>query len=118
MKAVIFRAIGNADQLVVKEIPVPEINEDEILVRTKVASINPIEIKTRKGNRYSKQLLQHEYPILGWDASGIVEKTGKNITAFKPGDKVFGIIGFPGFGKTYAEYFVAEENHLTAVPEG
>lgn len=118
MKAVILKDIGNVDQLVVKEIPTPEINEDEILVKTKVASINPIEIKTRKGNRYSKLLLQYEYPVLGWDASGVVEKTGENITAFKPSDKVFGIIGFPGFGKTYAEYFVAEENHLTHVLEG
>lgn len=118
MKAVIFKGIGNVDQLIVKEIPVLEINDDEILVKTKVASINPIEIKTRNGNRYSKQLLQHEYPVLGWDASGVVEKTGENITAFKPGDKVFGIIGFPGFGKTYAEYFVANENHLTLVPQG
>ena len=118
MKAVILKEAGDVNQLTVKEIPTPEINEDQILVKTKVASINPIEIKTRKGNRFSKQLLQHEYPILGWDASGVVEKAGENITEFKPGDNVFGIIGFPGFGKTYAEYFVAEEKHLTHIPEG
>ena len=118
MKAVILKQTGSVDQLIVEEIPVPKINEDEILVKTRVASINPIEVKTRKGNRYSQQLLQHEYPVLGWDASGVVEKTGANITAFKPGDRVFGIIGFPGFGKTYAEYFVSKENHLTHIPEG
>ncbi|HLS30905.1 MAG TPA: NADP-dependent oxidoreductase [Flavobacteriaceae bacterium] len=117
MKAVILKEIGDVDQLEIKDIPIPKIKDDEILVKTKMASINPIEIKTRKGNRFSKQLLQHEYPILGWDASGVVEKVGENVTEFKPGDKVFGIIGFPGFGKTYAEYFVAEEKHLTYVPE-
>lgn len=118
MKAVILKDIGDVNQLTVKEIPTPEIKEEEILVKTKVASINPIEVKTRNGNRYSKELLQHEYPILGWDASGVVEETGAKVTAFKPGDKVFGIIGFPGFGKTYAEYFVAREEHLTFIPEG
>lgn len=118
MKAAILNGIGNADQITIKEIPIPPIKENEILVKTKMASINPIEIKTRDGNRFSPELLKHEYPILGWDASGVVEKTGKNITEFKPGDKVFGIIGFPGFGKTYAEYFVAEEKHLTLIPEG
>lgn len=118
MKAAILKGIGNADQITIKEIPIPPIKESEILVKTKVASINPIEIKTRDGNRFSPELLKHEYPILGWDASGVVEKTGKDITEFKPGDKVFGIIGFPGFGKTYAEYFVAEEKHLTLIPEG
>ncbi|HLS30896.1 MAG TPA: alcohol dehydrogenase catalytic domain-containing protein [Flavobacteriaceae bacterium] len=118
MKAVILKEIGNVDQLVVKDIPIPKINEDEILVKTKVAGINPIEVKTRRGNRYSKELLQHEYPILGTDASGVVEKVGENITEFKPGDKVFGIVGYPGFGKTYAEYFVAKEKHLTHIPKG
>lgn len=118
MKAVILKDTGDVNQLMVKEVPTPEINEDEILVRTKVISINPIEVKTRKGNRYSKKLLQEEYPILGWDASGVVEKTGTKVTAFRPGDKVFGIIGFPGFGKTYADYFVAQEKHLTSIPDG
>ncbi len=117
MKAVILKGTGDVDQLVVKEIPIPEIKEDEILVKNKVASINPIEIKTRKGNRFSKELLKQEYPILGWDASGVVEKVGKNITEFKPGDKVFGIIGFPEFGKTYADYFVAKEKHLALIPK-
>lgn len=117
MKAVIFKEIGDIDQLIVKDIPIPEINENEILVKTKAASINPIELKTLKGNRFSQQLLEEEYSILGWDASGVVKKVGENITEFKPGDKVFGIIGFPGFGKTYAEYFVAEEKHLTPIPE-
>lgn len=117
MKAVILKEIGDVDQLEIKDIPTPEINEDEILVKTKVASINPIEVKTRQGNRLSKQLLKLQYPVMGWDGSGIIEKVGENITDFKPGDKVFGIIGFPGFGKTYAEYFVAKEKHLTSVPE-
>ena len=118
MKGVILKETGDVEQLMLKDIPIPHINEDEIFVKTKVASINPIEVKTRKGNRFSKSLLELEYPILGWDASGVVEKVGENITEFKPGDKVFGIIGFPEFGKTYAEYFAAEEKHLTHIPEG
>ncbi|PKR80441.1 oxidoreductase [Brumimicrobium salinarum] len=118
MKAAILKDTGNADQMTIKEIPTPAIKENEILIKTEMTSINPIEIKTRDGNRFSPELLKHEYPILGWDASGVVEKVGKDITEFKPGDKVFGIIGFPGFGKTYAEYFVAEEKHLTLIPEG
>lgn len=117
MKAVILKGIGDVDQLIVEEIPIPEIKEDEVLVKTKIASINPIEVKTRKGNRFGEKLLQEEYPILGWDASGVVEKVGKNISGFKPGDKVFGIIGFPEFGKTYADYFVAKEKYLTHIPE-
>lgn len=117
MKAVILKGVGGVDQLSVEDIPIPAINDDEILVKNKFASINPIEVKTRNGNRFSKTLLQHEFPILGWDAAGIVEETGKNITEFKKGDKVFGIIGFPKFGKTYAEYFKAKEKDLVLIPD-
>ncbi len=117
MKAVILKDIGGAEQLSVENISIPQINEDEILVKTKAVSINPIEIKTRNGNRFSKLLLQEKPSILGWDASGIIEKTGKNIIDFKTGDRVFGIIGFPKFGKTYAEYFVAKKDDLVLVPD-
>lgn len=117
MKAVILEGTGGVDQLTLKDIPVPEINNNQILVKTKFASINPIEVKTRKGNRFSDELLKEEYPVLGWDASGVVDKIGDQISEFKPGDRVFGIIGFPGFGKTYADYFVAETKHLTRIPD-
>lgn len=117
MKAVILKGTGSVDQLILKDIPIPEIDKDQILVKTKFTSINPIEVKTRKGNRFSDQLLEEKHPVLGWDASGVVEKVGEHVSEFNPGDHVFGIIGFPGFGKTYADYFVAETKHLTLIPD-
>src|SRR5699024_9338999 len=109
MKAVIMKGTGAVSQLNVEEIDQPEINANELLIKTKAFSINPIEVKTRKGNRFSEPLLQDKPSILGWDAAGVVEAVGKNVTDFKPGDRVFGVIGFPDFGKTYANYFVAKE---------
>lgn len=117
MKAVLLKGTGDVSNLVIEEVPKPEINENEILIKAKAASINPIEVKTRKGNRFSEKLLADEPSILGWDGSGIVEKVGDNIKNFKKGDRVFGVIGFPEFGKTYAEYFKASEHHLVKIPE-
>src|SRR5699024_1693594 len=117
MKAAIFKGIGGVEQLEVKDIPIPAIGKDEILVKTKVASINTIEVKTRNGNRFSEPLLEHKHPILGWDANRAVKKAGENMTAFNSGDKVFRIIACPMYGKTYAEYFVAKEKHKTHIPE-
>lgn len=117
MKAVILQNTGDVDQLAIEEIKKPEINQDEVLIRTQATSINPIEVKTRKGNRFSEKLLEDRPSILGWDASGIVEETGEKVKEFQPGDKVFGIIGFPAFGKTYAEYFKAVPDHLVKIPE-
>lgn len=117
MKAVIMTGTGGVNQLHVEEIDQPVIDSNELLINTKAFSINPIEVKTRKGNRFSAPLLQDSPSILGWDAAGVVEAVGKNITEFKPGDRVFGIIGFPDFGKTYADYFVAKEKDLCLIPE-
>lgn len=117
MKAVLLKGTGGVNQLSVEEVPQPSIKDDELLIKTKAFSINPIEVKTRKGNRFSEKLLKDKPSILGWDASGVVEKTGNKIDQFSVGDKVFGIIGFPEFGKTYAEYIVAKAQDIVHMPK-
>ena len=54
--------------------------------------------------------------ILGWDISGVIVNVGKNVSGFNEGDEVFGCIGFPGLGKTYAEFAVADPKLLTKKP--
>lgn len=117
MKAVILNNTGNVSQLSIEDIEKPKIKSDEILIKTKAFSINPIEVKTRKGNRFSEKLLRDKPSILGWDVSGIVEEYGREVEKFSVGDRVFGIVGFPNFGKTYAEYVVAKENDLCKIPD-
>lgn len=117
MKAVILKGIGDVSQLQIEAVEQPTLKSDEMLVKTKAFSINPIEVKTRKGNPFSEKLLKDKPSIPGWDASGIVEKTGAAIQSFSKGDRVFGVIGFPNFGKTYAEYFVAKEKDVALIPE-
>jgi len=117
MKAVILKGAGDVSQLAVEEIAAPTIEADEMLIRTRYFSINPIEIKTRKGNRFTKKLLADKPSILGWDLGGVVEKVGKNVKGFSQGDPVFGVIGFPDFGKTYAEYVAARPKDVCKIPE-
>ena len=117
MKAVILKNTGAPSQLQVEEVNTPHPQKDEILVQTKAFSINPIEVKTRKGNPFSAKLLADPPSILGWDASGVVHEVGENVNSFSKGDRVFGIIGFPHFGKTYAEYFIAKEKDLCHIPK-
>lgn len=117
MKAVILKNKGDVSQLSVEEVEKPNIKSDELLIKTEAFSINPIELKTRKGNAFSEKLLNDKPSILGWDGAGIVEKVGKDIDSFSLNDRVFGVIGFPEFGKTYAEYFVAKEKDLAKIPD-
>jgi NADPH:quinone reductase-like Zn-dependent oxidoreductase len=116
MKAITLKDFGDVENLVAKEVPLPHFSDDEILVKVKAFSINPVDIKTRKGKGVAAKLKETKPMILGWDFSGIVSETGTSVTSFKKGDEVFGFINFPGPGKTYAEYVVAPESQITIKP--
>lgn len=117
MKAIILKAAGGSENLVVTEIPIPEVKEGEVLVKVKAISINPVDIKTRKGLALYNKLKEDAPVILGWDIAGEVIKVGEGVTTFEEGDEVFGMVNFPGHGKAYAEYVAAPANHLAEKAE-
>lgn len=116
MKAITLIGFGGVENLVNTELSVPDISDNEVLVKVKVFSINPVDIKTRLGRGQASRLKEYNPMILGWDISGIVTKTGKSVTSLKKGDEVFGMINFPEHGKAYAEYVASPESHLALKP--
>ncbi len=117
MKAIILEQAGSVENLKLADIPIPAVQSDEVLIKVKAISINPVDIKTRIGKSLFNELKsQNPFIILGWDVSGIVTKAGKNVTTFKVDDEVFGMANFPGHGKAYAEYVAAPSAHLTLKP--
>lgn len=116
MKAIVLHDSGGTENLVLEEAPVPLITNEEVLIEVKSAGINPIDVKTRSGKGLYGMLKDETLLILGWDISGIVTETGKNVTTFKKGDEVFGMVNFPGHGKAYAEYVAAPAAHLALKP--
>lgn len=114
MKAIVLEQFGGIEKLTIKDIEIPKIKEGEVLVKTKAFGINPVDYKTRAGGAAAKRL---KLPIiLGWDLCGEIAETRKN-SKFKVGDIVFGMVNFPGEGKTYAEYVAVPEEHITPKPE-
>jgi NADPH:quinone reductase-like Zn-dependent oxidoreductase len=115
MKAAIIDKFGDADVLEITEVDKPEINDNQILIKVKATGINPVDTKVRAGTSgISKQI---KLPaILGWDVSGIIQNVGKNVQSFRSGDEIFGCIGFPGLGKTYAECTVADPQLISKKP--
>jgi len=81
MKAIILKEFGGVENLEVQEIPIPRISENEVLVKVKAFSVNPVDVKTRKGEALAASLRNEKPIILGWDISGIIVETGKNITS-------------------------------------
>lgn len=117
MKAYILNEPGDASRLQMVELPEPVLKEGEVLVRVKAISINPVDVKTRAGLGFYGRLKDIKPLILGWDIAGTVEKTSEGVSDFRPGDDVFGMVNFPGYGKAYAEYVAAPASHLALKPQ-
>lgn len=79
------------------ELPVPEITDNEVLVRVKAFSLNHLDLWVMSGNYPVKPPMPH---IFGADSSGIVEKVGKNVQHIKAGDEV---IVHPGLSCGHCE---------------
>lgn len=83
MKAIVLHNKGSADNLKFEEVEAPKINDDEVLVKLKAASVNHLDIWVRMGN------VPGNYPIiLGCEGAGDAVEVGKNVKGFIKGDKV------------------------------
>jgi len=90
------------------ELPKPSPAGRDLLVKVEAISVNPVDTKQRKQATASK--------ILGWDAAGTVEATGKDATLFKPGDAVYyaGDVTRPGCD---SEYHLVDERIVGRKPK-
>ncbi|EJF11666.1 alcohol dehydrogenase catalytic domain-containing protein [Pontibacter sp. BAB1700] len=116
MKAYILHEPGGPDKLQLEATDRPKPDKNEVLVKVRALSINPVDTKTREGKSLYDKLKETPPVILGWDISGEVVEVGEEVQYFKPGDEVFGMVNFPGHGKAYAEYVAAPEAHLAHKP--
>ena len=92
MKAAIINNFGDLAVLkVVTNHPEPLIADNQVEIEVKAASINPLDILTRTGAL--KFIRQQNFPIvLGNDVAGTVVNCGSQVTHFKEGDHVYGMI--------------------------
>lgn len=84
-----YLPIKNPCSLMGVELDKPEPNQRDLLVAVKAIAVNPIDYKIRAPNETNKDTVASSPKVLGWDASGIVESVGREVTLFKPGDEVF-----------------------------
>jgi len=118
MKAIVIGGFGGPEVLQYREHPVPAIGAEQVLVRVKAAGVNPVDWKVREG--YVAELFPHELPLVpGWDLAGSVEKTGRDVTRFTAGDKVYGYVRLPVVQHgAYAEFAPADADMLAPMPAG
>lgn len=95
-----------------RDTPRPTPKTNEVLVRVQASGVNPLDTKIRAGQaEHARQPLP---AVLGIDMAGVVEEIGDAVTAFRPGDEVYGMVGgVGGLPGTLAE-FVAVDAELIA----
>ena len=85
MRATFINNHGDLDQIKVEDLQIPKINPNEVLVKTKFAALNRLDLFVIKGWPGLNLSMPH---ILGADGSGIIEKIGSQVTTLAEGDKV------------------------------
>src|SRR5215204_5446524 len=116
MKAMVWDAYGPPDVLELRDIDIPEIADDEVLVRVHAAGVGRDVWHVMTGLPYPIRLAgygfrEHNKPVIGSVVAEVVEAVDKNVCRFQPRDEVFGI----GKG-SYAEYVCAREDKLAHKP--
>jgi NADPH:quinone reductase-like Zn-dependent oxidoreductase len=111
MRAVRFHQYGGPEQLLVEQVPRPEPQAGEVLIRVYAAGVNPIDWKIRQG--VFKQFMPLPLPCTpGNEFAGTIERLGTGVTAFQLGQSVYGREG----KGTYAEYMLAAADALLPKP--
>ena len=115
MKAVVYHSYGTPEVLRLTHLPRPVISHDGILVRVINTTVTAGDWRLRKADPFLARIFNGLFrpkrvTVLGFELSGIVEETGKNVSQFKIGDPVMAHCGLQFGG--YAEYRVFKESDL------
>jgi NADPH:quinone reductase-like Zn-dependent oxidoreductase len=116
MTAIRLDRFGGPDALAVATQPIPQAKDDEVLVRVRAASVNPVDAKTRAGEY--PVVTEKDLPItLGRDLAGTIEAVGTRAHyMLSHGDAVFAFIGQDRGAQ--ADYAVVKAVELVALPQG
>jgi len=120
MKAIVCTRYGSPDVLRLQEVPRPSPKHDEALVKVHAASVNAADLEILRGT-WSARFggpLKPMYKILGTDVAGRIERVGRNVHQFQPGDEIWGDLSYPLGHGTFAEYVCIPERALRRKPAG
>jgi NADPH:quinone reductase-like Zn-dependent oxidoreductase len=114
MKAIVHTRYGRPDLLEFRDVERPVMEEDQVLVRVRASSVNPVEWYGVTGlflARMGNGLRAPKSTAVGGDLAGEVEAVGQDVKDFQPGDEVFGTSGH-----SWAEYAAASPDKLARRP--
>ncbi|MBZ7982954.1 alcohol dehydrogenase catalytic domain-containing protein [Campylobacter sp. RM12647] len=109
MKAAVLNNFKS--DLEIKEIDIPKITDDEVLIKVTYAAVNPLDNLIKDGAL--NIITPYKLPlILGNELVGVITSIGKNVKKFKVGDRVYAMCE-----KAFAEYVAINHKYIAKVPE-
>jgi len=112
MKAIRVHEFGGPEKLKWVEVPDPVCGPGQLRLKIKAVGVNPVETYIRSGLFPVKPSLPY---TPGTDAAGVVDAVGPQVTAWKPGDRVYTTGSVSG---TYAEFCLCQSAQVRMLPEG
>jgi NADPH:quinone reductase-like Zn-dependent oxidoreductase len=115
MKAAVYTNYGPPEVVKVADVEKPVPKDDEVLIKVRAASVNPLDWRIIKGKPFAVRVMASLTKMKGHpgvDAAGEVEAVGKNVTQFKPGDAVFGACR-----AAFAEYTCGSQAKIAMKPD-
>jgi NADPH2:quinone reductase len=110
MKAIVVRAFGGPEVMVIEDVPPPTLQQGQILVRVRAVGVNPVDTYIRSGTYARKPELPY---IPHADIAGVVDAVGDGVSRVTPGDRVYGYMTTGGG----AELAACDEWQVQRLPE-
>jgi NADPH:quinone reductase len=110
MRAIVITRPGGPEVLQLRDVEVPVPDTRELLVRVHATAINRADLLQRAGNYPAPAGVPADIP--GLEYAGVVAALGGEVTRWREGDRVMGLVG----GGSYAEYVTTHEDEAVAVP--
>ncbi|MFC1852382.1 NAD(P)-dependent alcohol dehydrogenase [candidate division CSSED10-310 bacterium] len=125
MKAIVCTKYGPPEVLQLKDVEKPIPKDNEVLIKVLASTVTIGDVRTRSftwapwfwlPGRVMYGFSKPRRKIPGNELAGIIEAVGKDVSRFKKGDQVFGIVWDVRFGGTNAEYICLPENEVALKP--
>lgn len=112
MRAVVFTGAGGNEVVRLEERPDPRPGSQDVVVRVRFAGLNPADTLQRAGRYPAPPGSPADVP--GLEVAGVVETGGADVLSWKPGDRVFGLVGGGGL----ADRVAVHERCVVRIPDG
>jgi NADPH:quinone reductase-like Zn-dependent oxidoreductase len=118
MRAAVLHQFGGPEELIIQNIPVPEIDPEQILMRVEYAGVGEWDTFEREGG-YAQMLgIEAHFPyVLGSEGAGTVAAVGQGVSHLKPGQRVYAPAFLNFKGGFYAEYTAVDAGMVSLIPD-